>query len=88
MPKSNPASAESGGPVRVWSEAGVTLCVSMDPHQFVKFSFGHERWSPSDSAEDIARTERQVYEFCERTVNKRVSKLAKLVRAVMEGDVE
>lgn len=86
MPRSNDNERSPDGPVRVWADAGVTLCVSMDPHQFVKFSFGHERWSPSDTQEDIERTERQAYEFCERVVNRRVAKLAKLVRAVMEGD--
>ena len=75
---------EASGPVRVWSEATVTICVTDDPPQFVKFTTGHERHAPNDKPETIARVEAQIFEQCEEIVNKRVKRLQRIVNAVHE----
>lgn len=71
---------KSGGPVRVWSEASVTVSVTDDPPQFIKFTHGFEAMSPSDSDEDLRRTERRIYETCEKIVDMRVRKLKRMMR--------
>lgn len=67
-------------PVRVWSEASITVAVTSDPPQFVKFTHGFEMMSPSDTQEDIKKTELRIYKACEEIVDKRSRKLARLVR--------
>lgn len=68
--------------MRVYSEVGVTVAVSEDPPQFVRYTFGHERIARSDSTEEIERTERLVHEVNERMVEKRVRELVRLVKRV------
>lgn len=77
-----PAPKKDSNQVRVWAEAGVTLAVSENPPQFIKFSFGHERIAPNDDMETIKRYEAMCYEFCEQVVEKRVKKLKRLIKAV------
>lgn len=72
--------SSTGGPVRVWSEASVTVAVTDDPPQFVKFTHGFERMSPSSSKADIVRTERLIFERCEEIVDRRVRRLARLIK--------
>lgn len=59
----------------------MTVCVTDDPPQFVKFTTGHERMAPDDDGATIARTEKQIYEQCEAIVDQRVKELTRLVRA-------
>ena len=69
-----------GRPVRVWSECGVTVAVSSDPPQFIRFTTGHERIAPDDDPATIRRVERQIYAACEKIVDRRVKTLVKLVQ--------
>lgn len=68
--------------MRSWSECSVTVAVSDDPPQFIKFTHGFEMMSPSDSTEDLRNTERHIYETCEKIVNERVRKLRRLMRQI------
>lgn len=70
--------------MRVWSECGVTVAVSSDPPQFIRFTTGHERIAPDDDPATIRRTERAIYADCEKIVDKRVKALIKLVEAAGE----
>lgn len=74
-----------GGPVRVWSECGVTVCVDEQTRQFIRFTTGHERIAPDDKPATIRRVEQAIYEECETIVNKRVTMLSRLVRAAATG---
>jgi hypothetical protein len=67
-------------PVRVWSECSVTISVSSDPPQFVKFSHGFEKMCPSSSTRAIKRTEAEIFAVCEEVVDRRVRKLKRLLR--------
>lgn len=67
-------------PVRVWSEASITVSVTSEPPQFIKFTHGFEMMSPSDTQEDIKRTEARIFKTCEEIVDKRARKLARIVR--------
>lgn len=73
-------------PAPVWSECGLTIPIGEDPYSYVKVSFGFEKLSPSDSMEDIERTERQIYRKCEEIVEKRARRLARLSKAVRESE--
>lgn len=66
--------------VRVWCEAGVTLAVTDNPPQFVRFTVGMERMSPRGDADSVARTERALYRQCEKAVEARSRELVRLVR--------
>lgn len=70
-----------GGPVRVWSECGVTVAVTDDPPQFIRFTTGHERVAPNDKPATVRRVEREIYEDCEKIVERRTKQLIKLVQA-------
>lgn len=59
----------------------MTVCVTEDPPQFVKFTTGHERLSPSDDEATVLETEQAIFDACEEIVAKRVAKLTRLVRA-------
>ena len=72
--------------VRVWAEVGVTLAVTQDPPQFVRFTFGHERIAPNDTQETIEKYERMVIANCEETVEKEVKRLARIVRRAGRAD--
>lgn len=87
--KTKPNVIIQGDVVRVWSEVGVTIAVTDDPMQFVRFTFGHERISKNSTAKEIARTANLVDEFNEREVEKRLRKYKRLVRresAVQDSD--
>ena len=66
--------------VRVWAEVGITLAVTQDPPQYVKFLFGHERIAPDDKKDTIARYQSMVIENCEETVEKEVKRLSRIVK--------
>jgi len=68
--------------VRIYVEAGITMAVTDDPPQFVRFSFGQERIVPNDDEETLARYERIAYEACEAIVERRARRLARLIRRV------
>lgn len=70
------------GPVRCWSECSVTISVSNDPPQFIKFTHGFEMMSPTDDEDDIRRTEFKIYKTCEEIVDKRVKRLARLIKQI------
>ena len=72
--------------VRVWGEVGVTLAVTQEPPQFIRYSFGHERIAPNDSAETLARYETLVFETCNEAVEKRSRQLHRLIRTVNSDD--
>lgn len=67
-------------PVRVWSEASITVAVTNEPPQFIKFTHGFEMMSPSDTQEDIKKTEMRIFKACEEIVDKRARKLARIVK--------
>lgn len=76
-----------GDSVRVWSEVGVTVAVSDDPPQFLRFTFGHERIAKNSTQEEIRKTARLVDEFNEFELDRRVSKYKRLIlREVAIGD--
>lgn len=72
--------------VRIYVEAGVTMAVTDDPPQFVRFTCGQERIVPDDSEETVARYERIAYEACEAIVERRVRRLARLIRRVQSEE--
>jgi hypothetical protein len=74
--------------VRIYVEAGITMAVTDDPPQFVRFTFGQERIAPDDSEETVARYERIAYEACEAVVERRVRRLARLIRRVQSEESE
>lgn len=72
--------------VRVWSEVGITVAVTDDPPQFLKFSFGHERIAKNDSIEEIRKTARLIDEFNEAELDRRLAHYKKVV--MREGETE
>lgn len=80
MAERSPRRTGSEDSVRVWCEAGVTLAVTDNPPQFVRFTVGMERMSPRSDADSVARAERALYRQCEEIVETRVRALARLVR--------
>lgn len=76
------AGSRTSGPVRVWSSASVTVAVSDDPPQFVKFEHGFEMMSPNDTDAAIRRTEQKIYDTCEAVINRRLKKLRRLMRQI------
>lgn len=69
-----------GDSVRVWSEVGVTIAVSDDPPQFLRYTFGHERLAKNSTQEEIRKTARLVDEFNEAELDRRIGKYARLLR--------
>lgn len=69
------------GPVRVWSECGVTVAVTENPPQFIRFLTGAERIAPDSSETTRKRVEAALYAELELTVDKRVKKMVRLVKA-------
>jgi hypothetical protein len=69
-----------GESVRVWSEVGVTVAVTDDPPQFLRFTFGHERIAPSSTQTDIKKTEALVNEFNEFILEKRLKQYQRMFR--------
>lgn len=82
MPPKTPTTPAPPKSVRVWAEVGVTVAVSEDPPQFVKFLFGHERIAPNDKPDTIERYERLCYEACESVVEKRVRKIKRMMKSI------
>ena len=77
-----PSSTTLGKPVRVWGEVSLTIAISDQPPQFIKVTFGHERWAKNDTQEQIKRTERLIHEYNEEVVSKRADQLKRLVEAM------
>lgn len=69
----------------VYSEASVTICVDPTHNEFLKFTFGHERLSPSDSEADLKRTEAAAWKFNEAVIDKRARKIQRLIRQIAAG---
>lgn len=65
--------------VRVYVECGITLAVTEDPPQYIKYTVGAEKIAPNDTLETIQRTERQLYDQLEQIVEQRITKLQRLV---------
>ncbi len=72
---------KDNGPVRVWTECGVTVAVTDDPPQFIRFLTGAERVAPDSSQATRERVEAELYAELEATVEKRVRKMVRLVKA-------
>lgn len=68
------------GPVRVWSECSVTVAISEDPPQFVKFTHGFERMAPNSKRTTITQVEDEIYRACEKIVEKRIKRLTRVIR--------
>lgn len=69
-----------GDSVRVWSEVGVTIAVSDDPPQFLRYTFGHERIAKNSTQEEIRKTARLIDEFNEAELDRRIGKFSRLLR--------
>lgn len=76
-----------GDSVRVWSEVGVTIAVTDDPPQFLRFTFGHERIAKNGTQEEIRKTATLVDEFNEKELDKRLKKYRRLFRATETVEV-
>ena len=74
--------ASSSGPVRVWSEASVTVAITQDPPQFAKFTHGFERMAPNDSPAAVKKVEAEIFAECERIIDLRIKKLRRLMRQI------
>lgn len=74
-------SSDSTKAVRVWSEVGVTVCITDDPPQYLKFTFGHERLAKSGSQVELQKTARQIDEFNEAEIEKRIDQYTRLIKA-------
>lgn len=70
-----------GDSVRVWSEVGVTIAVTDEPPQFLRFTFGHERIAKSSSQADVVKAEALVDEFNEKILDKRLKKYRRMFRS-------
>lgn len=70
------------GQVAVYSECSITVCVDRAANEFLKFTVGHERFSPSDSDADLARTETAAWKFNEAVVDKRSRQIKRLIRQI------
>lgn len=68
--------------VFVYSECSITVCVDRTANEFLKFTFGHERLSPSDSEADLIRTEKAAWTFNEAVVDKRSRQIKRLIRQI------
>lgn len=75
-----------GDSVRVWSEVGVTVAVTEDPPQFLRFTFGHERIAKNGSTEEIKRTAALVDEFNEAELERRLNKYRRILRRSTDDD--
>lgn len=76
--------SRTSGPVRVWSSASITVAVSQDPPQFIKFEHGFEMMAPNDTEAAIKRTENYIFQTCEAIIDKRVKRLRRLIRQLEE----
>lgn len=85
-PKTRKRKVADGESVRVWSEVGVTVAVSDDPPQFLRFTFGHERLAKNGTQEEIRKTANLVDEFNEAELERRIQKYKRLIRREMEDD--
>lgn len=65
----------------MWNEVTVTLAVTENPPQFVKFTAGHERLAANDSEAELRRVDNEIYKFCEEVVDRRVAHLVRTVQA-------
>lgn len=70
-----------GDSVRVWSSVGVTISVTDDPPQFLRFEFGHERIAKNGTQEEIRKTATLIDEFNEKELDKRLKKYRRLFRS-------
>lgn len=68
--------------VVVYSECSVTVCVDRKNNNYVKVTVGHERLSPSDSEHDLAATEKAAWAFNEKVVDRRVSRIKRLIASI------
>jgi hypothetical protein len=63
-----------------WSEVGVTICIDPENRQYVRGSFGHERYADNDSRAALLRAADELDEFNEEMLEKIVRKYGKLAR--------
>lgn len=55
------------------------MTLHIGEHSFVKFTYGHERMSPSDSAADLRRTEALIHEENEKVLDKRLKQYVRMI---------
>jgi hypothetical protein len=79
------SAADEPKAVRVWGEAGITIAVTDDPPQFVKFVFGHERIAPDDREATLKKVEERINTFNEEVVERRAKKYRRLLRRINSG---
>lgn len=65
--------------VVVYSEFSITMRVS-DFNEFIKFTIGHERLSPSDTDADLNRTERDAHKWNQAVVDRRTRSLMRMLK--------
>lgn len=63
--------------VRVWGAVTLTIAITSDPPQFVKYEFGHERLV-NNNPHSIARAEKAIHEFNEQIVQDRIEEYRQL----------
>lgn len=84
--KSKPNVIIQGDVVRVWSEVGVTVAVTDDPPQFLRFLFGHERIAKNSTQEEIRRTANLIDEFNEGELERRLKKYVRILLRGVDDD--
>lgn len=67
------------------SEVGMSIPIG-DTFAHLRFSFWHERISPSDSIADLKATAELIEEFNEEELDRRVRKMKRLVRQILNED--
>ena len=72
----------SDGPVKVWSDLTITL--QLREYESVKFTHGQQRYANNDTETEILRVEEAIHASCEKIINKRVKKYARLIRQLKE----
>jgi hypothetical protein len=65
----------------IYEEFSITMRVNAGG-DFIKFVVGHERTSPSDSNEALTKTEKAAWAWNEKTADRRVRMLKRMMRAI------
>lgn len=70
--------------VVVYSE--VSMTVNVYESNFLKVTFGHERFSPSDKESDLSKTETAAFKFNEKAVDRHARRIKRLMERIREAD--
>jgi hypothetical protein len=74
--------------VLAWAEVGVTICIDPENRQYVRASFGHERYADNDSRAALLRAADELDEINEEILEKIVRKYGKLAREYQQSIVD